>query len=101
MSKPCRRCKEPHEEYPYTSGRILYACPIESSCKKLENYQRNLEKRRKYEQGDVITSIEQLIKTRFVWYNYKPMSVGVLLNMQARLVIRWVYTGMLYEAVLK
>lgn len=56
---------------------------------------------RKYTKGDVITTIEELDKQEFIYFNNKIYHHGWWSSWQYRMVVRYLNNGWLYKAIKK
>lgn len=66
---------------------VCYTCQI---TRKLEyqDYLEKLEKKRKYKQGDVVPTIDELLKCEFVYWNDKIYHKAFIQSLQVSLVLR-------------
>ena len=68
---------------------------------KLKKYYDNLEKRRKYIKGEVITSFDELLKQEFIYFHDKIYHNGWIKSWQFNMIINQLNKGCLYKAIKK
>ena len=89
MNKPCTTCKTIEPIY----------C---DKCEKIQKYWAYLRKKQKYRRSDtLITSAEQLMQEKWIWFGYKPYHFGFIQSMPFRTVMRLIDNKSLWVAELK
>ena len=89
MNKPCTTCKTVNPIY----------C---DKCEKIQKYRLHLRKKQKYKRSDTpITSAEQLMREKWIWFGYKPYHFGFISSMPFRTIMRLIENKSLYVAELK
>ena len=89
MNKPCMTCK--------TIDPIC--C---DKCEKISKYHANLRSKRKYRRSDIlISSAEQLMQEKWIWFGCKPYHFSFIISMPFRTVMRLIETKSLWVAELK
>ena len=66
---------------------VCYNCRL-TRKDEYQDYLEKLEKKRKYKQGEVITTIDELIKCEFVYWNDKIYHRAFIQSLQLSLVLR-------------
>ena len=98
MNKPCSKCK-----YAVKLDSRSYSCDIfhQDKCEKIMKYRRYLKSRRKYRPGELIVSLNTLMKQTFVYWHGKITHISVIKNQQYNVIMRGLEQGMFYKAIKK
>lgn len=80
-------------------------CPsLSDECRMCENrlaHEAYLKEQRKYEEGERIVSLEELLKQEYVMFHHRIKHIEVIRSNQLRVVEGWIKHGILRKAVLK
>ena len=95
---PCRGCKDAFELNGRYYNSLNYNCAV---CEKLKSHTKYLESKRKYEKGELITSLDELISQEIVMWGNKPTHEGFYKSLQLRVVIDGLKNGWFRYAVRK
>ena len=71
------------------------------SCKKRMKYEADLQSKRKYEAGDPIVSLDELIKQKWVIWNGSTKNIEIVKSLQLRTVLQLLERGMFKKAIRK
>lgn len=101
-----RKCSVCHKPKPIYEKWLLkqksYIC---DDClfdrNKLSEHFEKLEKKRKYKKGDRVTSIDELLKQEFVYWNNKITHKGWFGSWQLRMTANAIKNGSIYKAIKK
>ena len=70
-------------------------------CESLKKHREYLESNRKFERGEQIKDIEELLETEWLIFHGTTKNVEVFKSMQLRTVLNFIQSGCLYKAVRK
>ena len=97
---PCRTCKFGI----YTNSihrRTRSWREVCMKCEKYDAHQKYLQSKRKFRQGDQITSLEELVKHEwFIWHG-QTKHIEMFRSMSLRTVEQFINNGSIYEAIRK
>lgn len=84
---PCKKCAFGAGKF--GSTKYFPGCGIEKcrECVPHRKHEEYLESRRKYEMGDIITSIDELLRCKFVYWHGKITHIAWIESMTFRTVI--------------
>lgn len=71
------------------------------SCKKRMKYEADLQSKRKYEAGDPIVSLDELLKQKWVIWNGSTKNIEIVKSLQLRTVLQLLGRGALKKAIRK
>ncbi len=71
------------------------------SCKKRMKYEADLQSKRKYEAGDTIVSLDELLEQKWVIWNGSTKSIEVVKSLQLRTVLQLLGRGVFKKAIRK
>ena len=71
------------------------------SCKKRMKYEADLQSKRKYEAGDLIVSLDELLKQKWVIWNGSTKNIEIVKSLQLRTVLQLLERGMFKKAIRK
>lgn len=71
------------------------------SCKKRMKYEADLQSKRKYEAGDPIVSVDELLKQKLVIWNGSTKNIEIVKSLQLRTVLQLLERGMFKKAIRK
>lgn len=71
------------------------------SCKKRMKYEADLQSKRKYEAGDPIVSLDELLEQKWVIWNGSTKSIEVVKSLQLRTVLQLLGRGVFKKAIRK
>lgn len=97
MRKPdCRACREKHsaEFAKSTFGRC-------NDCRPMQKYQTQLASRRKFAQGETITTLDELLQQEWVVAHGRGKHIKAIKNMQLEIVLHWIEHGYFHKAIRK
>lgn len=97
---PCRYCALSYEH----RGRHYQSYkPQCSECENIKSHMEYLKSQRKYEIGDKINSLDDLLKQKFVYLgkSNRPMHIEAVKSFQLRSVLQCLERGSFYVAVKK
>lgn len=101
-SNPCRRCDKAfvwnNRHMPHTYGEYAEEC---RNCENRKAHSEYLESQRKYEKGEPITSLDELLKQEWVMWGDGIKHISVIKNLQLNTVIRFIELGYFRKAVKK
>lgn len=91
MKKPCTNCPfNPSDCTMFTAG-----------CEKRKKYNEWRKSQRKYEKGEPIKSLEELLACEFVMFYHKTTHIEVIKSFQLRAVLKYISNGGLCHAIKK
>lgn len=97
---PCRYCA-----LSMLDVRGIYRPSVfEEKCDNCENLNKHLEylkKNRKFEEGEPITSLEELLKQEWVMWYHSTKHIEVIKNTQLSTVLEWLDNGAFHKAIRK
>lgn len=93
---PCRYCRLSFEYKGRYFPQSKYEC---ISCENRFKHEKYLFKKRKYSSGEVITSIEELLKEEFVMWNDSIRHIEVIKSLQTRTLLLFLEKGCFKKAV--
>lgn len=96
MDKPCTKCP-----LNGTVNRYRLRPCGERNCEKMARYKKYLEKKRRYCEGDVLKSINDIQENPLLFFNGKVKSNKVIMNMTVATVFLFLKNGMIRKAVKK
>lgn len=95
---PCRYCALSAEyngrHYPYGSERCV-------KCENIAEHRKYLLSKRKFAEGDTITSIEELLQQEWVMWYHNTKHIKVIRNMQLNTVLMFLERGAFKKAIKK
>lgn len=95
---PCRYCAV---SMLYKGGHGPTWTPECRNCEKRKKHQEYLQKKRKFEKGEVITSVEDLLKQEWVMLGESTRHIEVLKSMPLRVVLMFLNGNKIYKAMRK
>mgnify|MGYP005894127827 CR=1 FL=1 len=101
MSKnPCTNCNNAFEYYSrhFPNRRTCRECKC---CEKRSHYEEYLKSRRKYEVGDPIKNIDELLKQDVVMFCGRTKNIAFIKNFQLQFILNCLSTGRICKAVKK
>lgn len=101
MSKnPCANCNNAFE---YNSRHFpnRLSCRECKCCEKRSHYEDHLKSRRKYEVGDPIKNIDELLKQDVVMFHGLTRNIAFIKNLQLQFILNCLSTGKICKAVKK
>lgn len=101
-----RKCSVCHKSKPiYEKWQAKQKSFICNDCSldeyKLSEHFKNLEKERKYKKGEKITSLDELMKQEFVYWNNKITHKGWFMSWMLRMADNAIKNGIIYKAIKK
>ena len=96
---PCRYCSSSVE----VNGKH-YPSYISEKCCECDYRKQHLEylkKNRKFEEGEPITSLEELLKQEWVMWYHSTNHIEVIKHTQLSTVLRWLEIGAFHKAIRK
>ena len=96
-SNPCRRCEKAF----VWKNRHTHGWECHFDCEKYKKHQEYLESQRKYEEGEPITSLDELINQEWVMWFHTIRHVEVIKHTQLSTVLNWLDIGAFRKAVKK
>lgn len=101
-SNPCRRCENAfvwnNRHMPHSCGEHAEEC---RNCENRKAHNMYLESQRKYEKGEPITSLDELLKQEWVMWGDGIKHISVIKNLQLNTVIRFIGLGYFRKAIKK
>lgn len=101
-SNPCRRCEKAfvwkNRHMPNTYGKHAEEC---RNCEKRKAHNKYLESQRKYEEGEQITSLDELSKQEWVMWFHTIRHIEVIKHTQLATVLNWLDRGAFRKAIKK
>lgn len=99
-----RKCSICHEPQPifwsYQNKQKSFICDkCLQDAEKLKTHFEKLEKKRKYKKGERITSLDELVKQEFVYWNDKITHHGWFKSWQLRMTEDAIKRGIIYKAI--
>lgn len=95
---PCYDCEESvvwqNRHYP----RHIALCKL---CKKRMKYEADLQSKRKYEAGDPIGTLGDLLEQKWVIWNGSTKNIEIVKSLQLRTVLQLLERGMFKKAIRK
>ena len=67
----------------------------------IEQHEQELEKRRKYRQGDAITSLDELLQQEFVYLPWGIRHIGCVKSLQLRFILDLIENKRIWKAIKK
>jgi hypothetical protein len=95
---PCRYCALAYE---YKGKHIP---SYENKCYECENrksHNEYLKSQRMFEEGETITSLDELLRQEWVMWYHQTKHIKVIMNNQLGCVLRWLKDGAFKEAIRK
>lgn len=96
---PCRYCAI-SIEYKGTHRPSLTDVKCDG-CKNLNEHLKYLEKQRKFDKGELITSLDELLNQEWVMWYGRTKHIEVFKHSQLKSVLRWLEVGAFHKAVRK
>lgn len=94
---PCRYCALHIQiRNRYTHSMLDSRC---MACEEFKKHQEYLKSHRKFEQGEVITDINQLLGETWVMMFGRPKHIAALKNMQLGTLLHFISSRMIYKAI--
>lgn len=96
---PCRYCELSTK---YTNNRSGPSHKKEcSECERYEKHKQYLQSKRKFEEGETITKIDELLKQEWVMLYHATKHIEVLKHMNIATVLKWLESGAIHKAIRK
>lgn len=97
--KPCRNCKYAYEyKGRRTEDDFNALCSI---CDKNKKHKEYLQSKRKFTEGEPITTLDELLKQEFVMWGRCIRNIAIIKILQLSLILRLFESGELRKAVRK
>ena len=96
---PCRYCSSSVE----VNGKHYPSCSSEKCCEcsYRKQHMEYLKKNRKFEEGEPITSLEELLKQEWVMWYHSTKHIKVIKHTQLSTVLEWLDNGAFHKAIRK
>lgn len=96
---PCRYCSSSVE----LNGKHYPSCSSEKCCEcgYRKQHMEYLKKNRKFEEGEPITSLEELLKQEWVMWYHSTKHIKVIKHTQLSTVLEWLENGAFHKAIRK
>ena len=95
---PCRYCSSSVE----VNGKHYPSCFSECcECDYRKQHLEYLKKNRKFEEGEPITSLEELLKQKWVMWYHNTRHIEVIKHAQLSTVLKWLGNGAFHKAIRK
>lgn len=102
MKNPCANCKDAkHFVIGKTKTRHCHYCTASTVCDKYIKYRELLQSKRKYEQGEPISNINELLEQEFVYVFGGIRHIEVVKHLQLATIISMIFGKRIYKAIKK
>lgn len=95
---PCRYCALSFE---YKGRHSRSGCQKCTKCEKFKKHKEYLQSQRKFIEGELITSIEELLQQEWVMWYHTTRHIEVIKHAQLATVLTWLERGAFRKAIRK
>lgn len=95
---PCRYCALSSE---YKGKRHHGYSPECVGCENRRQHKEYLKSQRQFVEGEVITSMDELLKQEWVMWYHNTKHIEVFKHMQLWIVLKWIEMGAFHKAIRK
>lgn len=98
---PCRYCASSY--YDARTGRRIPNMFTEvcSKCEWIDEHKKYLKSKRKFTEGEIITTLDELLEQEWVMWFHSTRHIEVIKSVQLRTVLKWLKLGAIRKAIKK